>query len=210
MLEKLMARVSDILQMDNSELDGILNSLTQRPEIDKLKNKIVLLEEQIAVVETIKGDDGKDGINGLDGRDGKDGINGRDGLTGLNGKDGKDGKDGEDGKDGISVSDASLDFANNLTIELSNGDVIDAGQITLPDLTGGFQSFIREQGGGASYPDQTGNSGKYLSTDGTNVLWSAVTAGVASVNGKTGVVVLTAADVGAANQSMVNLLLMGL
>lgn len=140
-----MARVSDILQMDNSQLDGILNSLTQRPEIDKLKTKIVSLEEKIAIVKTIKGNDGKNGLDGKDGKNGKNGLNGRDGRDGLNGKDGKDGKNGEDGQDGVSVTDASLDFANNLTIELSNGNVIDAGQISIPDVNGIIQSFVRTE-----------------------------------------------------------------
>jgi len=31
-------------------------------------------------------------------------------------------------------------------------------------------------GGGASYPDQTGNDGKFLQTDGTDVSWQAVDA----------------------------------
>ena len=51
---------------------------------------------------------------------------------------------------------------------------------------------------GSSLPDQTGNAGKYLKTDGTNASWETVSGGggaVNSVNGKTGDVVLFAEDV---------------
>lgn len=58
-------------------------------------------------------------------------------------------------------------------------------------------------------PNQTGNAGKYLTTDGSTASWADVVGGVASVNGQTGDVVLTAADVGAAQQSLVNILLTG-
>jgi hypothetical protein len=46
--------------------------------------------------------------------------------------------------------------------------------------------------GGSSLPTQTGNSGKYLKTNGTTATWEVVTAGVSSVNSNTGAVVLTA------------------
>jgi hypothetical protein len=58
-------------------------------------------------------------------------------------------------------------------------------------------------------PPQTGEAGKYLTTDGTTASWQTVSAGVSSVNGQTGAVVLTAADVGAVQQSLVNILLTG-
>lgn len=48
-------------------------------------------------------------------------------------------------------------------------------------------------------PNDTGSNGQALTTDGSGGLsWSSVTAPVASVNGNTGTVVLTASDVGAA------------
>jgi hypothetical protein len=48
-----------------------------------------------------------------------------------------------------------------------------------------------------SLPGQTGNAGKYLTTDGSTAGWASVTSAVTSVNGQTGVVTLTAAHVGA-------------
>lgn len=44
-------------------------------------------------------------------------------------------------------------------------------------------------------PDQTGQNGKVLTTDGTNVSWQEPTGGVISVNTKTGEVVLTGEDI---------------
>ena len=46
-------------------------------------------------------------------------------------------------------------------------------------------------------PSQTGQNGKYLTTDGTDASWASITIPVTSVNTKTGAVTLTASDVGA-------------
>jgi hypothetical protein len=116
---------------------------------------------------------GAQGPQGAAGRDGKDGLNGRDGKDGV---DGKDGKDGTDGVDGISVVDARVDFDGGLVMTLSDGSEIDAGQIFSPEVAQNIQIF-RGGGGGTSLPDQTGNSGKYLTTDGSALSWATVSAG---------------------------------
>lgn len=46
-------------------------------------------------------------------------------------------------------------------------------------------------------PSQTGQSGNFLTTDGTNPAWAAISFPVTSVNTKTGAVTLSASDVGA-------------
>lgn len=46
-------------------------------------------------------------------------------------------------------------------------------------------------------PPQTGNAGKFLTTDGTDASWETISFPVSSVNNKTGAVTLNAADVGA-------------
>lgn len=51
--------------------------------------------------------------------------------------------------------------------------------------------------GGGSLPSQTGQSGKFLTTDGTDTSWGSIPFPVSSVNSKTGAVTLTASDVGA-------------
>jgi hypothetical protein len=115
---------------------------------------------------------GEQGPKGSAGRDGKDGLNGRDGKHGV---DGKDGKDGVDGVDGISVVDARVDFDGGLVITLSDGSEIDAGQIFSPEVAQNIQIF--RGGGGTSLPDQSGNSGKYLTTNGSELSWATVSGG---------------------------------
>jgi hypothetical protein len=116
---------------------------------------------------------GEQGPKGPAGRDGKDGLNGRDGVNGV---DGKDGKDGVDGSDGISVVDARVDFDGGLVITLSDGSEIDAGQIFSPEVAQNIQIF-KGGGGGTSLPNQSGNSGKYLTTNGSELSWATVSGG---------------------------------
>jgi hypothetical protein len=47
----------------------------------------------------------------------------------------------------------------------------------------------------AAFPTQTGNAGKYLTTDGSSLSWGTVTAGVSSFNTRTGAVTLSSTDV---------------
>jgi len=130
-----------------------------------------MLESRIASIQ-----DGRDGIDGRDGVNGRDGKNGKDGLAGRDGRDGVDGINGLDGADGISIADIRLDFDNSLVITLSNGREINAGEILPPDITDRLKIIINQGangagGGGASLPDQTGNSGKFLTTDGSAASW---------------------------------------
>jgi hypothetical protein len=139
---------------------------------------------------TIK--DGRDGTNGRDGRNGKDGKNGRDGAPGARGADGKPGMDGADGADGVSVTDARIDFDGSLIIGLSSGREINVGEVIAPNLA--EQIKVITNGGGTSQsvldtltslqtqintliPSQTGNSGKFLTTDGTSTSWATVGGG---------------------------------
>jgi hypothetical protein len=54
-----------------------------------------------------------------------------------------------------------------------------SGQVLTTDGAGGF-TFTTVSGGGTSLPSQTGESGKYLTTDGTNLSWATVSGGAAS------------------------------
>ena len=72
------------------------------------------------------------------GRDGKDGRNGKDGLPGRDGVDGKSivgpaGKDGKQGKHGVSVIDAEIAVDDHLVLKLSDGEIIDAGELPSVD-----------------------------------------------------------------------------
>ena len=147
-------------------------------------------------VSTIK--DGRDGINGKDGRDGKDGRNGRDGAKGDKGERGQDGRDGINGVDGVSVANARIDFDGSLIITLSSGVELNVGEVVAPDLAESIK--VITNGGGTSQfvldtltslqtqitnliPSQTGNSGKFLTTNGTALSWASVSGSGLSYQG---------------------------
>jgi hypothetical protein len=156
-----------------------------RAKYDDLGNKIT------ARVNSIR--DGRDGTNGSDGRDGLDGRPGRDGAQGPAGPAGRDGVNGVDGVDGVSVTDAKIDFDGSLVISLSNGREINVGEVVAPDVAEKIR--VVANGGGTSqtvidalaslqtqinniYPSQTGNAGKFLTTNGTVVSWASVAGGL--------------------------------
>jgi hypothetical protein len=161
-----------------------------RERYDAVGNAI---EKRVASIQ-----DGRDGADGRDGRDGKDGKPGKDGATGRPGRDGKDGKDGRDGIDGISVISANIDFDGSLIIKLSNGKEINVGEVVPMDLAERIK--IIGNGGGTSQtvldtldslqtqinnliPSQTGNSGKYLTTNGSTLSWASIAGGGLSYQG---------------------------
>jgi hypothetical protein len=62
---------------------------------------------------------------GADGKPGKDGKS----ITGPKGDKGDTGAVGADGKPGVSVVDAEIAVDDHLVIKLSNGNIIDAGEL---------------------------------------------------------------------------------
>jgi hypothetical protein len=156
-----------------------------RSRFDDVGNSI---EKRVSTIQ-----DGRDGADGKDGRDGKDGKNGRDGAKGDRGERGQDGRDGVDGVDGVSVSNARIDFDGSLIITLSSGIELNVGEVVAPDLAERIK--VITNGGGTSQsvldtlaslqtqitnliPSQTGNSGKYLTTNGTALSWASVAGGL--------------------------------
>ena len=152
---------------------------------DEVGNKI---ESRVASIK-----DGKDGKDGTNGRDGRAGRNGSTGPMGPKGADGRNGVDGQDGVDGVSVADAHIDFDGSLIISLSSGRTINVGEVVAPDLADKIK--VITNGGGTSQtvidalaslqtqinnliPSQTGNSGKYLTTDGSTLSWGTVVGGL--------------------------------
>ena len=152
-----------------------------RSRYDDVGNAI---EKRVASIK-----DGRDGINGKDGRDGKDGKAGRDGAKGDKGDAGRDGRDGVDGVDGVSVTSARIDFDGSLIITLSSGVELNVGEVVAPDLAERIK--VITNGGGTSQsvldtlaslqtqinnliPSQTGNSGKFLTTNGSVLSWATV------------------------------------
>jgi len=156
-----------------------------RSRYDDVGNAI---EKRVASIK-----DGRDGINGKDGRDGKDGKAGRDGAKGDKGDAGRDGRDGVDGVDGVSVTSARIDFDGSLVIVLSSGVELNVGEVVAPDLAERIK--VITNGGGTSQsvldtlaslqtqinnliPSQTGNSGKFLTTNGSALSWASVAGGL--------------------------------
>jgi len=146
------------------------------------------LEKRVASIK-----DGKDGKDGRDGKNGKDGRDGKQGVQGVKGENGRDGRDGVDGNDGIGVSFARIDFDGSLVIGLSSGVELNVGEVVAPDLAERIK--VITNGGGTSQsvldtlaslqtqitnliPSQTGNSGKFLTTNGTALSWSSVAGGL--------------------------------
>ena len=88
------------------------------------------------------------GKDGKDGRNGKDGAPGRDGKDGATGPTGTNGADGADGTDGVSVTSAFVDFDGSLTVVLSNGTEINAGEVVPLDVAEKIK--VITNGGGTS------------------------------------------------------------
>jgi hypothetical protein len=88
------------------------------------------------------------GKDGKDGRNGKDGAPGRDGKDGVTGPMGANGVDGADGTDGVSVANAFIDFDGSLTVVLSNGTEINAGEVVPMDMAEKIK--VITNGGGTS------------------------------------------------------------
>ena len=146
------------------------------------------IEKRVASIK-----DGKDGQNGINGKDGRDGRPGRDGATGPRGNDGMPGRNGIDGVDGVSVTNAFIDFDGSLIINLSNGQDLNVGEVVAPDLAEKIK--VITNGGGTSQqvldtlaslqsqindliPSQTGNAGKFLTTNGSVLSWGSAVGGL--------------------------------
>ena len=136
----------------------------------QIEDRLTAKYNEIKDLSTKKGDPGRDGKDGVNGKDGRDGTNGIDGRPG---KDGIDGKDGRDGVDGVSVTNVFIDFDDQLVVELSNGQQINAGYVTRIASDAVVQMFKQGQMSITELlPDQTGHAGEVLSTDGEgNLSW---------------------------------------
>ena len=161
--------------------------------LKKIKSDLETRFTQLNATIESKASSLRDGKDGKDGKNGKDGLDGKQGLQGSNGQNGRDGRDGLDGTDGISVTSARIDFDGSLVIGLSSGAELNVGEVVAPDLAESIK--VITNGGGTSQsvldsiaslqtqitnliPSQTGNSGKYLTTNGTSTSWGSLTGGL--------------------------------
>jgi hypothetical protein len=193
-LDSVMASVQESKKVRSQKVAENVDLVMQA--LKKIEAQMLSRVDKAATtVETVAKNvkDGKDGRDGKDGKAGKDGVQGPKGVDGRDGKAGKDGKDGRDGVDGVSVVNAFLDFDNSLVIELSNGHQINVGGILADDTADKVR--VVANGGGTSQgvldalaalqaeidaliPDQTGNSGKFLTTNGSDLSWASVAGGL--------------------------------
>jgi len=161
--------------------------------LKKIKSDLETRFSQLNATIESKASSLRNGKDGKDGKNGKDGLEGKQGLQGSNGQDGRDGRDGLDGTNGISVTSARIDFDGSLIIGLSSGVELNVGEVVAPDLAESIK--VITNGGGTSQfvldtltslqtqintliPSQTGNSGKFLTTNGTTTSWSSIAGGL--------------------------------
>lgn len=198
-LDSVLASVQESKKARSQKITENIDLVMQA--LQKIEAKMLARVDNAATkVEQVAANvkDGKDGKDGKAGKDGKDGAIGPKGADGRDGKDGKDGKDGIDGVDGVSVVNAFLDFDNSLVIELSNGKQINVGGVLSNETADKVR--VVANGGGTSQtvldalallqteidnliPSQTGNSGKYLTTNGTSLSWASIAGGGLSYQG---------------------------
>jgi len=125
-------------------MQGNLKSLIA--VFDLLNGKIGKLADQLNSFKTVKGEQG---AKGKDGIKGSSGVAGKVGKRGEVGKLGKAGQKGSEGAKGVGISDVELDFDNILTVTLTDGSEIEAGEITLTG-NGEKNSYHTTVGGNSS------------------------------------------------------------
>jgi hypothetical protein len=209
MASAIQKAASDRLQQSRSDNLGKSVQVVVQG-LKKIKSDLETRFDELNNVMQTKVDTIVKGRDGEPGRDGKDGQDGRIGVDGIQGPPGVSGEDGKDGEDGISVVNAFVDFDGGLTIVLSDGREINAGEVIPMDVAEKIK--VITNGGGTSQsvldsiaslqsqinaliPSQTGNNGKYLTTNGTATSWASISGGgsvtstsVVSANGFAGTV----------------------
>lgn len=123
-----------------------------------LNKEFPKLEAKVNTVQKLKGEQGDRGPQGDKGDSGKIG---RAGSDGKNGKAGDNGKDGKDGADGVSVTDAKVDFDDSLVLTLSNGKIINVGEVKGEKGEKGERGATSMSGGGASAGFYNADGGLY-------------------------------------------------
>ena len=128
----MLDKIVSLLEPDvgtEAKLNAV--SITIGKAVDRFESRLDTIEIKtlIPIERGERGRDGKDGRNGKDGLPGRDGVDG----VGIPGKDGADGKTGKAGKHGVSVIDAEIAVDDHLVLKLSDGEIIDAGELPSVD-----------------------------------------------------------------------------
>ena len=182
--EDKLALVKD-LQANLPSLKNNLVKLETQTQANLVKQAIKKIQENLenrfnelsGFVEN-KANSITNGRDGLQGSKGEQGDRGLDGAPGIQGPQGIPGKEGPQGEQGIGVADARVDFDGSLIITLTNGNEINAGEVLPLDTTEKLKVYFNNPAvSGSSLPTQTGNAGKFLTTDGTDASWATVSSG---------------------------------
>lgn len=131
-LEKLEKRLkADVTPINTVSIKAQVEAtkLIVEKVIEPLKSRLDTIEIK-TLIPIERGEQGRDGKDGRNGRDGANGLNGLDGAMGPQGPAGKDGKAG---KHGVSVIDAEIAADDHLVLTLSDGAIIDAGELPTRD-----------------------------------------------------------------------------
>lgn len=135
-LERIKSLLAPKVSTD-AKLAGI--SLFLGKTLDNFDQRVKTAESQ-QLLHGKDGLDGKDGKDGRNGKDGRDGADGKDGNSGAKGSKGDTGPVGKTGARGVSVVDAEIAADDHLVLKLSDGGIIDAGE--LPVNKGGSDVFV--------------------------------------------------------------------
>lgn len=123
-----------------------------------LDKELPKLVEQVTIVQKLEGPQGPQGFQGPQGEKGDKGDQGEPGLPG---KDGSNGIDGRDGEDGVSVVAAKIDFDDSLVFTLSDGSILNVGEVK------GEKGEKGDQGPrGAAGMSGVGGNGGFYNIDG--------------------------------------------
>lgn len=101
-------------------------------------------------------------------------------------------------------------FVLAVSVALAQPTPVQVREATAAEVTAGTAGFgvyispRRLSGAGSGLPSQTGNSGKFLTTDGATASWATVSAGVTSITGTANQITASAAT-GAVTLSLPNL-----
>ena len=140
----MLDRVKKLLEPEvslNAKLIGV--SIYFGKMFESITDRLVSLEAR----QLEKGERGEKGDKGSPGEPGPKGDVGPQGLQGLvgpEGKPGKDGKDGKTGKAGASVVEADIAADNHLVFKLSNGSLIDAGELPIKNTDAVYNTQVAQ------------------------------------------------------------------
>lgn len=149
-------------EQTKKKVDAVLSA------VKAIENKVDAKIAAVAKTTGPKGDKGDRGPKGDKGDKGDPGV-------GLPGPQGPAGPAGKDGEQGVGVANAYVDFDGSLVLKLTDGTDIDAGTVISDKVA---DSVTIAMARGEILPAQTGNSGKFLTTDGNSLSWATVEGGV--------------------------------